>query len=172
MIHLIAVISVFLSTIVSVKTIWAAGDSGRLFYHEMQNFSSACNFENCRSPYSIQNLYRLSEGQKIDVDLKKIFNKIADTQAQVWGDTILEGDYVAEGNTRVDRISKLYKNQELIGYFLTYSEKAWNTADCSYDGLRASTLSGCVAGRIVESSYVSPDFREYFYDESTSARFK
>lgn len=172
MLQTITLAGLILSLLSSPRTIWAAETPTQKFYKEMQAFSSACNLQNCENPYSTKTLYRLSEGQKIDSDLQKIFIKIADTQAQIWGDTILEGDYVAEGKTRVDRIEMLYKNQELIGYLLTYSEKAWNTSDCLYDGLRASTLVGCVAGRIVESSYVSLNFRDYFYDEKTAASFK
>ena len=98
--------------------------------------------------------------------------EIAFEQAQIWADTILEGDYVADGKTRIDRIFRLYKNNQFLAYMLTYSEKAWDTGTCAYDGLHVSTLQGCTEGRIVETSFVSPDFKEFFYNEKTYAKFK
>jgi disulfide oxidoreductase YuzD len=137
------------------------------FYSEMAQLAKSCDHKNCNKPYQKE----LVENQKMDKNLKKTFEMIAHKQAQVWGDTILEGDYVAEGKTRLDQVYKLYKNNEIIAYQIVYSEKAWNISDCAYDG-NAATLLGCVTGRIVESSYVSLDFKEYFYDENTAAVFK
>ncbi len=137
------------------------------FYSEMAQLAKFCEQKSCDKPYEKE----LIENQKIDKNLKKTFEMIAHKQAQVWGDTILEGDFVAEGKTRLDKVYKLYKNNEIRAYQIVYSEKAWNVSDCSYDG-NAATLLGCVTGRIVESSYVSLDFKEYFYDENTAAVFK
>ena len=143
------------------------------FIHETAQISKLCDAEDrCPSPYDIRNTYRLSLNQNIESDLLKAMTRIAKTQAQVWADTILEGDFVADGYTRLDRIDEIYKHNILIGYRITYSEKAWDTSDCSYDGIRDSTLVDCTPGRIVESSYVTPDWKYYFYDDKTGARFK
>lgn len=158
-----------------LRSVLFAGEvvkDGRDFYDEIAKFSSMCQQEKCDKPYSKSIIYHHLDTKIIDNNLKKILERIAHKQAQIWGDTILEGDYAAEGNTRLDQIINLYKDNELIGYLITYSEKAWFTADCSYDGINDSTLSGCVPGRIIESSYVSLNFREYFYDEKTAATFK
>lgn len=141
------------------------------FYSDMAQLGKSCDENSCDKPFSKESIYSRSEDQKIDKDFKKTMEMIAYKQAQVWGDTILEGDYVAEGKTRLDQVFKLYKNNELIAYQIVYSEKAWNISDCTYDG-NAATLNGCVTGRIVEASYVSLDFKEYFYDENTGAVFK
>lgn len=142
------------------------------FQSEISKFSLACGAENCEKPYSKAVIYRFNENQKLDTALKRIFDRISFKQAQVWGDTILEGDYAAEGNTRLDAVTKLYRNNEHIGYLITYSEKAWETGNCLYDGINDATLLGCIEGRIYESSYVSLDFRDYFYDSKTMAVFK
>lgn len=142
------------------------------FQGEIAKLSPLCAEESCDLPYSKRLSYSFSSQQPIDPELKKILERISFNQAQIWGDTILEGDYAAEGNTRLDKIVQLFRNDELIGYLITYSERAWNTSDCQYDGIHDSTLAGCVEGRIYESSYVSIDFKEYFYDSKTMAVFK
>ncbi len=142
------------------------------FQSEISKFSVACGEESCEKPYSKMGVFHFSENQKFDPSLKRIFERISFKQAQVWGDTILEGDYAAEGNTRLDAVVKLYRHHEHIGYLITYSEKAWDTVNCLYDGINDATLLGCIEGRIHESSYVSLDFREYFYDSKTMAIFK
>lgn len=142
------------------------------FQSEITKLSERCQEENCEKPYSKLVTYHRLDKQKINEGLKKIFERISFKQAQIWGDTILEGDYAAEGNTRLDKVTNLYKNSELIGYLITYSEKAWDTSNCVYDGINDATLLGCAEGRIVESSYVSLNFREFFYDSKTMAVFK
>lgn len=142
------------------------------FYSEMTKLSSMCQEENCEKPYSKLVIYHHIDKTDVDAKLKKILERISFKQAQIWGDTILEGDYAAEGNTRLDKVTNLYKNDELLGYQITYSEKAWDTTNCLYDGINDSTLSGCIPGRIIESSYVSLEFKEYFYDDKTAAVFK
>lgn len=143
-----------------------------LFAGELAKFSMICSQDTCDKPYSKTVSYHYLEPKKIDQNLKVILERIAGKQAQIWGDTILEGDYAADGNTRLDQVVNLYKSYELIGYLITYSERAWDTSVCQYDGIHDSTLLGCAPGRIVESSYVSLDFKDFFYDEKTAAVFK
>ena len=143
------------------------------FIYEAGQISDLCDKEfRCPAPYELKNIFRYSEQQPIDSDLKKALTRIAKSQAQVWADTILEGDYVAQGFTRLDRVEEIYKHNILIGFLIKYSEKAWDTSDCSYDGIRDSTLADCAPGRIVESSFVSVDLKHYFYDEKTGAKFQ
>lgn len=142
------------------------------FQSEISKFSATCGPDSCEKPYSKVVVYHFGESQKIDPSLKLVFEKISFNQAQIWGDTILEGDYAAEGKTRLDSVVRLYRQDEHIGYLITYSEKAWETGNCHYDGINDSTLLGCTEGRIYESSYVSLNFRDYFYDSKTMAQFK
>ena len=95
--------------------------------------------------------------------------KIAHSQAQIWGDTILEGDYDAAGGTELDQVEGVYMGGQLIAYRITYSEKAWYTGACDTeaDPSRAS----CQEGRIVESTYVSPKLTSWMRDDSAYAEF-
>ena len=128
-------------------------------------FSVSCVKDDCDKPFSKTVI-------EPDGRMKSYFRIIAKKQAQIWGDTILEGDYIAAGDTRLDQVRELRINDKPVGYLITYSEKAWNISDCAYDGLHPDTLNECVSGRIVESSYVSPDLSKYFYDDTTCATFK
>lgn len=155
-------ISLMFSTIFVTKGAFA--DTSK-FVDVAVKFSVNCVKDDCDKPYSKTIITP-------DPKMQGYFAIIAKKQAQIWGDTILEGDYVADGNTRLDSVRVLKINQKPVGYLITYSEKAWNISDCAYDGLHPEALNDCVSGRIVESSYVSPDLSEYFYDDTTSATFK
>ena len=141
------------------------------FAQTVSDLEDHCENVQCREPFRIGFLYRYSQGGEKNYANKKTFETIAFDQAQIWGDTILEGDFYADGITRVDRVARIYRNDKLVAYVVTYSEKAWYLSDCHYDGVRSITLLGCTPGRITESSYVSPDFKTYFYTERTMANF-
>ncbi len=77
--------------------------------------------------------------------------KIAFAQAQIWGDTILEGDYYAENEISLDEIEGIYRGRgELVAYRITYSAKSWMTAECEFDR-RSSHGPG--------TTRLSPNFR-------------
>jgi hypothetical protein len=118
-------------------------------------------------------IYSLSE-KVLDSSFKPIQEQIEDAateQAQIWSDTILEGDYAAEGNTRLDEVIAIYKKNTLQGYKFTYSEKAWMISDCDFDEQSQESLNACLQGRIVESSYASPDFSILERDPDHLAEF-
>lgn len=145
-----------------------------LFVNEVKDVVTACKGFNCKTPYTIVELYRYSEQADFDslnLKSKNELFKVAYQQAQVWADTILEGDFTADGKTRLDEVQALYKNKNLIGYRITYSERAWDTVNCSFDGLHEETLKDCDEGRISESSYVSTDYAQAFFTLETAARF-
>lgn len=113
-----------------------------------------------------------SQGDSTSVDPKEIqrFTEIASDQAQIWGDTILEGDYQADGNTELDTVERLEMNGQFIGYRIFYSEKAWETANCEYNG-EPDTLEGCTEGRIQEGTIVSREKNNWTRDSSHYAEF-
>lgn len=156
-------ISLLVTTICLAKPVFA--EQQKSFQDVAVQFSVACVKDDCNKPFT---------KTVVDPDskMKSYFSIIAKKQAQVWGDTILEGDYVAAGDTRLDEVRALKIKGSLVGYLITYSETAWNISDCAYDGLHPESLNDCLQGRIIESSYVSPDLREYFYDDTTSAVFR
>lgn len=147
------------------------GPDGDKFYEEAAHFENACAKTPCQGEYSKKVVYdqdlRIND---ITTKERSLLKSVAVDQAQVWGDTILEGDYYATGRTRLDRVVAYYKAEALVGYKIQYSEKAWYTGDCQFDGKRES-LKACQEGRIVEGSYVSPDSKTYFSDEERYAEF-
>ena len=148
------------------------GPNGDKFYEAAAHFEGACrNKRECRAPYSRDILFSLDNKlEKIQPETRSSLKEVAHYQTQIWGDTILEGDYVAAGDLRLDEVVAYYHGSELLGYKIVYSETAWYTGDCSYDGSKDS-LKSCSEGRIVEASYVSKDMETFFSDEEQFAQF-
>lgn len=160
-----------LSLISSLALADSMGPQGDKFYEEAAHFANACSEEPCKAPYSTDVLYnQKNRTNKLAQDTRETLKKVAWEQAQVWGDTILEGDYTSAGRTRLDSVQGFYKENRLVGYKITYSEKAWYTGECNYEGTRES-LKGCKEGRITEVSFVSPDMKTFFTDEDRHADF-
>ena len=135
---------------------------------ELIRFISA----NCQSQtHRCGNGLSRSEIKNLAEPLKGRLNRVAHDQAQIWADTILEGDYVAEGPTALGKVYRYNYQGQLIAYHITYSEKAWDVSECYYDGLRRALLDDCRSGRISESSFVSADFSEAEQDEKNFAHF-
>lgn len=113
--------------------------------------------------YQVSKLY---DGTKaapgIEVLLPR-FQSIAADQASIWGDTILEGPFDADGQTALTSVEGVYKNGDLVAYHITYMERAWRLTD---EGNHGS------AGSIFESSYVSPSFTSWFRDDMALADFR
>lgn len=151
----------------------AKGPGGDAFYELIITYRQSCE-QDCRAPFKGEAVFDASqtEHSPLPVATQEHLKAVAFNQAQIWGDTILEGDYVSAGETQLDRVLVLYKNDEVIGYKITYSEQAWFTGECEYDANDESTLNKCTPGRIRESSFVSPDFRTYFRDEDHFADFE
>ena len=103
--------------------------------------------------------------------IKKQLQESAHDLAQIWGDTILEGDYYAENKVRLDLVEKLIKADKHVGYRITYSSKAWDTSDCDFDSEVQSSLAQCHEGRIVESGFLSLDFGQASQDFAAFAEF-
>ena len=148
------------------------GPRGDKFYEEAAHFENACAQKSvCRAPYSNSNLYdQKARFDQIAPSVKDSLKAVAEDQSQVWGDTILEGDYIVSGRTRLDSVVAYFKDNRLVGYKIRYSQKAWYVGECNYDGTRES-LKNCKEGRIVEGSYVSGDVQTYFTDEEKHADF-
>lgn len=127
---------------------------------EIEILNRACARGTCRSPFQRQELVEIPPHQMA------IFQEIATDLAQVWGDTILEGDYHADGNTQIDSILALYKNGEVFAYRIHYFERAWYLGNCDYNSQDPDSLRDCEEGRITEGTYISADFKTFFRDPS------
>lgn len=153
---------------------WAdqMGPNGDRFYEEAARFEHACKKSpECQGVYSKKIVYdQKNRVNQLPIKTRDALKHVATTQAQIWGDTILEGDYYASGRTRLDSVEAFYRNNDLVGYKIRYSEKAWYTGDCDFDGSRES-LKYCKEGRIIEGSFVSSDALTYFSDEEKYAEF-
>lgn len=167
-------IVVLLSTVLGASAYAdASGPGANAFSQTIKSYREACRGDICQAPFKVEDAFSVDqpEHSTLTTDVYGVLKNIAVRQTQIWGDTILEGDYQAEGNTRLDVVSFLYKNERLIGYRISYSERAWYTGECDYNGYDEESLKGCAEGRIFESSYVSPDFKTYFRDEDDLADF-
>lgn len=164
----------FAASLMTSSFAWAdrMGQGGDKFYEEAAGFEHACKVApECQAPYSRKLVYnQKARYDKMPLDIRNELKRVALAQAQIWGDTILEGDYQAAGRTRLDAVEAFYKNDVIIGYKITYSEKAWYVGNCAFDGTRDS-LKSCQEGRISEGSFVSPDAQTYFTDEEKYAKF-
>lgn len=124
-----------------------------------------CQNQACASTYTQKELLGFDQ-ESIAADTQKALHNVAKQQAYIWMDTILEGDYITQGETELDEVTAVYHDQDLIAYIIRYSEKAYYTGSCDYDGENEQTLEDCTAGSISETSVVSPDFQyvEVFQD--------
>ncbi len=112
-----------------------------------------------------------NDRMELEAEVFAQLKSIATEQAGIWGDTILEGDYQADGATRLDAVEGLYRGDRLLAYRIRYSESAWYTGDCN-PGPRGRDLAGCQEGRISEASYVWPSLREWTVDDQSWAEFQ
>lgn len=115
---------------------------------------------------------------EVDESLHEQLLSIAQSQSEVWVDTILEGDVASLGEIRLDEIEELKDGDSVLGYRITYSQQAWSTADCDLseatsDELRnPEVFAQCAEGRIFESAYVIADLSTYFADYSALAELE
>ncbi len=148
------------------------GHGAKEFYSHIEDFRKSCS-NKCQAPFRSETLFDIQfPGQShLQAEVQSNLSNVAFLQAQIWGDTILEGDYYSAGQTQLDRVIALLQNDVLIGYKITYSERAWFVGDCSFDGNNETTLKACSEGRIHESTFVSPDFKTFFRDDEDFADF-
>ncbi len=142
------------------------------FYGIVDDYQANCAVQ-CTAPFTEEVIF--SRASKIESVLltayKEALEQAASDQAQIWGDTILEGDYVSFGPTRLDEVKAIFRSGEIVGFRILYSEGAWFTAQCDYDGSQKS-LAACQAGRISEGSFVSRQFDISLTDGKAAANFQ
>jgi hypothetical protein len=136
---------------------------GQLYY------SAHCN-QNCDAHIYLE-LYNSQEFQNLPEELLQNLNKVAFDQAQIWGDTILEGEYAADGNTVIDKIVIIKNGDRILGYAVTYSERAWYLGQCNYVPSHPESLQTCKEGRIQETSFVAANLRNAEVDQNQFAEF-
>jgi len=101
--------------------------------------------------------------------LKKLHER-AENESNIWGDTILEGDYeLSRDPLALNAVSAIYNSRgALVAYRIIYSARAWDVADCDFDSSRLNQASAqeygeifqdCTEGVIVGNSFVSPGLK-------------
>lgn len=150
-------------------TVYAGG-----FSDLAQDIAKKCNIEKatCSSPYTVK-VVKSGADEKLDERLEAE----AKSAARIWGDTILEGDYYAFGDTRVGRALEISKDGKVIAYHVEYYEEAIDTGSdkCVHDEDQSDQAwafyGECTLGRIYEAVYVSADFKDREDDYERSATF-
>lgn len=129
--------------------------------------------QTCRDELSTEMVFHANDvvPTKIDSLTLDALKKIAEEQAQVWADTILEGDYTANGQTELGMVQAIYQNGQLRAYHLFFFEKAWYTGDCNYDYENPKSLQSCQRGQINEAAFVSANLKTVLPDEDHYAEF-
>lgn len=100
--------------------------------------------------------------------------QIAWDQAQIWGDTILEGDYWADDEVALDLVQAVLRGGVQIAWRITYSSRAFDTSVCTpYEHADddPTRFDDCIPGRIHESSFVSMDLKSFIRDDEAFAEF-
>lgn len=120
--------------------------------------------------FDVRVVYENSQWSTSAAEFEKL-HKIAQSQAQIWADTILEGDYEADGQTVLDRVEEIQFKGRLVAYRITYSERAWYIGSCDYDYEDKSKLASCAEGRISEASFVSSSLTSWTRDSNAYAEF-
>jgi hypothetical protein len=115
--------------------------------------------------------YKAQDFNRLPTKVYEKLQAVAFDQSQVWGDTILEGDYVANGKTDLDEVMVIKRDGRLVGFAITYSEKAWYVGNCTYIHKNPNSLTSCNPGRISERSFVTSDFAEAEVDQNRFADF-
>jgi hypothetical protein len=151
----------------------------RAFATKMEFLRSKCDLKGyaCDYPY-LQAVFELDMAKKF-TEYKRAQQMTYDLTDD-WLDTIYEGDYVNNGEFFVKRIAQLMKKNEdgtivVLGYYMTYGDPAiWvGGRSCLWND-RTQKYSNCPEGEILESSFISPDWRfvhqskgdeEIFYPE-------
>ncbi len=144
----------------------------RQFAEEIQKYQEACE-QGCQKPYREALFYtngKITSAFLSNGELKAL-QKIAVEQAGIWADTILEGDYYAEGNTELEEVTGIFYKSRLVAYKIQYAERAWETSSCDFDGEDVTALEGCPEGIIRETSFVSPDLKTFIRNHDDLANF-
>ena len=158
--------SFLMAAVASART----SSSGEEFQRLVVSAQSLCPVVACSSTSIRMKTLTAAEASELPQETRNRLDVAANELSQIWGDTILEGDYYSDEEARVDKIQLLYQDQAFVGYRITYSAKAWDTATCEFRGDKPSLVK-CQVGKIIESGFVSADFSTSFEDAHAPAIF-
>ncbi|AFX99981.1 hypothetical protein [Bdellovibrio bacteriovorus] len=142
------------------------------FYDLIEDYKTVCKSAECAKPYRERIIY--TNGVRDSFLTKFQFERlerISDKQAFIWMDTVLQGDYHADGKTVLEEVVAIFKGSVVVAYKVDYSQMAWYVGACGWNGETLAGLENCPMGKIHESSYVSPDFKTYIRNDDDIASF-
>lgn len=110
--------------------------------------------------------------------------KAAQEEANIWYDTILEGDYALDPDADVQLVAVekiLTSKGAFVAYRISFAHAAFDTGVCDagwdYENedkaaYKEYLVNNCTAGHISSAAYVSPDFEHHFRDEDSIEDFQ
>ncbi|UXR64804.1 hypothetical protein EZJ49_00860 [Bdellovibrio bacteriovorus] len=138
----------------------------------------------------IKKVYAVTEannGRSEDVDPETLTSrqidglmKAANAEADIWYDTILEGDYMlnSEAEVEVAALSKYYSaSGEFVAYRAIIQHAAYDVGSCDIDWeedqdkMDQFLKGNCTPGYISSGIFISPDFKFHFRDENAIEDF-
>jgi hypothetical protein len=145
----------------------------RAFTKLIEEYKVACISSPCQKPFKTNVLYRENSVHPslLSRSQLRILDRVAKEQAKIWADTILEGDYVSDGNTVLEKVVGIYRNNTLVAYKISYAERGWDISSCGYEQKNPGTRENCPEGIIRETSFVSTNFENYVRNHDDIADF-
>ncbi|MNL18960.1 hypothetical protein D3C87_1401330 [compost metagenome] len=110
--------------------------------------------------------------------------KAAQEEANIWYDTILEGDYALDPDADLNLVAVekiLTSKGAFVAYRISFAHAAFDTGSCETEwdyenedqaAYKEYLMNNCTAGHISSSAYVSPDFEHHFRDEDSIEDFQ
>lgn len=142
------------------------------FWDEVKRSQKICSNLECEASPLKKITITTSQWRKIPLETRNHLRNIARSLVDdTWTDTILEGDYVIKGHTRIDDVYFLVKNNDQVGFWIKYSVRAWDTSTCAYDPFDNRDLKPCQEGRIYEAAIVELNLTSFDIDPYFTARF-
>ena len=150
----------------------AVAGSGEAFYDKVHTALSSGNSETVEL-----NLAELTYVQRTQLV------KAAQAEANIWHDTILEGEYTLDPDGSLELVSVakvLTAKGEFVAYRIGFSHAAYDTGSCETEwdfenddeaAYKNYLVNNCPAGHISSAAYVSPDFKHHFRDEDSIEDF-
>jgi hypothetical protein len=140
------------------------------FERTIEQLHKQCPQLNCQNTLQVQTIFQNQQFyvNQFPVKYLQILNQRAKELVQVWGDTILESDYIVNGKIRIDLIQAVYHNRQLITFKIVYSMQGFDLTQCPTN---ARTQQQCKPGRIYEGSFISANFEHAVIDKNQVAKF-
>lgn len=150
-----------------------ASNSKKTFWSDLAATQKICPELNCPSGLLKKHEITQYQWRNLSIDIRKRLSQTArQIVNEIWPDTVLEGDFVIRGTTRLEEVQFVMKGLEKVGFWIFYSIKAWDVSNCGYDPIENPSFEGCELGRLYEAAYVSFAVDAYLVDASQKAFFK